>query len=153
MAGECATEPGLGGGRISDRRGSGEIESVSELSRPYGTSRPLEAGRAARASCKSSLTSLGGIVPETVPFRLPGFTIGDCRMRALPLADRGTFLLFVLLSLLVVSCCIVAGSPKPSMSTSTGEWPVELPDVVFWDWWCGCCWFCAWSAGDVRGLK
>jgi hypothetical protein len=40
------------------------------------------------------------------------------------------------------------------MSTSTGECPVELPEAIAWDWWCPCCcWLCAFSAGDVSGLK
>jgi hypothetical protein len=42
MAGEAVTEPGFGGGRISDSRGSGEMESVSELSRVLVTSNALE---------------------------------------------------------------------------------------------------------------
>jgi hypothetical protein len=44
MAGDAVWEPGMGGGRISDSSGSGEMESVSEVSRLWGTSR-LSAGR------------------------------------------------------------------------------------------------------------
>ena len=153
MAGEAVEEPGLGGGRISESIGSGDIESVSELSRVMGTSRPLDDGRVERASLMSSVTSFGGIREETVIFRLLGFTMGDCRTRPLPLA-RGRFLLFVLRRLLLpCSCDGIAGSPSMSMSTSIGECPVELPDVVFCDWWWACWWLWALSAGDVRGLK
>ena len=97
-AGDAVEEPGLGGGRISDSMGSGEMESVSELSRVRGASRPLENGRCERASCMRSVTSFGGINEETVAFRLFGLTIGDCRTRVLALA-RGTFLLPVALRL------------------------------------------------------
>jgi hypothetical protein len=130
IAGDCESDVGFGGGGMSDSIGSGDIESVSEPSRLCGTSRPLEVGRPPRASCMSSVTSLGGMRDETVAFRLPGFTMGDCRTRPLAFADRGPFLLLVLLSLRPVSCCIMAGSPKISISTSTGECPVELPDGV-----------------------
>lgn len=123
IAGECVTEPGLGGGRISESMGSGEMESVSEPSRLLGTSSPLEDGRLPRASCMSSVTSLGGIREETVAFLRPGFTMGDCRMRELALLDRGGFLLLLLLllSFLLESCCAIADSPNNSMSTSIGE--------------------------------
>lgn len=122
IAGEAARELGLGGGRISDNRGSGEIESVSELSRLSGTSKPLADGRRDRASCTNSVTSLGGIKEETVAFRLFGFTIGDCRTRPLAFAGRGGFLLLVLLSLRPCSCWgISAGSPNRFMSTSMGD--------------------------------
>lgn len=134
MAGECVTEPGFGGGRISDSIGSGEIESVSEVSRLCGTSSPLEDGRPPRASCISSVISFGGMEEETVGFRRPGFTIGDCRTRLLGFVEREVFLL-VLLNFLPPSCCIMAGSPSMSTSTSTGEWPVELQEVVACDWW------------------
>lgn len=77
MAGEAFSEPGIGGGRISDNKGSGEIESVSEVSRLRSTSKPLDRGRFCRASCTSSLTSLGGMSEDTVALRLLGFTIGD----------------------------------------------------------------------------
>jgi hypothetical protein len=153
MAGEAVEELGLGGGRISDNRGSGEMESVSELSRVLGTSSPLDNGRVDRASCMSSVTSLGGISEETVAFRLFGFTMGDCRTRLLPFV-RGTFLLLVLLRLLLpCSCGTIAGSPSMSTSMSMGECPVELPEVVCCECWCTCCWLCAFSAGEVRGLK
>jgi hypothetical protein len=153
MAGDAVEEVGLGGGRISDSRGSGEMESVSELSRVLGTSSPLDIGRVDRASCMSPETSLGGMIEETVAFRLFGFTMGDCRTRPLPLV-RGTFLLLMLLRfLLPCSCGAMAGSPSMSISTSMGECPVELPDVVFCECWCACWWLCAFSAGDVRGLK
>jgi hypothetical protein len=121
---------GFGGGRISDSIGSGEMESVSDPSRLWGTSRPLEVGRPPRASCMSSVTSLGGMEEEIVAFRRPGFTMGDCRTRALGFADRGAFLLLVLRNFRPVSCCVMAGSPRISMSTSIGECPVELPEVV-----------------------
>lgn len=153
MAGEAVEEVGFGGGRISDSIGSGDIESVSELSRVLGTSRPLADGRVSRASCMSSVTSLGGMREDTVAFRLLGLTIGDCRTRPLPFV-RGAFLLLVLRRLLrPCSCGTRAGSPSMSISTSMGEWPVELPDVVCCDWWCTCCWLWAFKAGDVRGLK
>jgi len=97
------------------------MESVSEVSRLCGTSRPFVDGRPPRASCMSSLTSLGGMREDTVAFRLPGFTMGDCRTRLLAFADRGAFLLLVLLSFRPVSCCTMAGSPSISMSTSMGE--------------------------------
>lgn len=129
-------DAGFGGGRISrmsDSMGSGDIESVSDLSRLCGTSRALEDGRPPRASCISSVTSFGGMRDEAVTFRRPGFTMGDCRTRPLAFADRGAFLLLVLLNLRPVSCCIMAGSPRISMSTSIGEWPVELPEVVAWE--------------------
>lgn len=122
MAGECVTDPGIGGGRISDSIGSGEMESVSEWSRLRGTSRPL------RASCMSSLTSLGGSCIEMVGFRLPGFTIGDCRTRLVGLLALDG-ILFVLRLLLCSAGWTIAGSPNISISTSIGEWPVELADV------------------------
>jgi hypothetical protein len=138
IAGEAVEEPGFGGGRISDNIGSGDMESVSELSRVLGTSRPLADGRIDRASCISSVTPLGGMSEETVDFRLLGFTMGDCRTRPLPFV-RGAFLLLVLRRLLRPwSCGTMAGSPSISMSTSTGECPVELPEVVFCDCWCTC---------------
>lgn len=153
MAGEAVEDAGLGGGRISDSMGSGDIESVSELSRVIGTSRPLEEGRIERASFMSSLISFGGISEETVVFRLFGFTMGECRTRPFPLARCG-FLLFVLRRLLLAcSCDTIAGSPNMSISTSTGECPVELPDVVFCDCWWACWWLWAFSAGEVKGLK
>jgi hypothetical protein len=130
IAGDAVREDGFGGGRISDSMGSGDIESVSEVSLLYGTSRPFPFARPLRASCMSSLTSLGGMKEDTVAFRLPGFTMGDCRTRLLAFVEQGAFLLLVLLSFRPVSCCIM-GSPSPSISTSMGEWPVELPDVVF----------------------
>lgn len=133
-AGEAVKEPGLGGGRISDSMGSGEMESVSELSRVLGTSRPWEDVRLERASCMSSVTSFGGMSEDTVAFRLFGFTMGDCRTRPLPFV-RDTFFLLVLLRLLLpCSCVTIAGSPSISISTSIGECPVELPEVVFCDW-------------------
>jgi hypothetical protein len=133
IAGEAVEEAGFGGGRISDSIGSGDIESVSELSRVLGTSRPLVDGRIDRASCMSSVTSLGGMSEETVAFRLLGFTMGDCRTRPLAFV-RGAFLLLVLRRLLrPCSCGTMAGSPSISISTSMGEWPVELPDGVFCD--------------------
>jgi len=147
MAGEAVREPGLGGGRISDNMGSGEIESVSEVSRVAP-----EADCIARASCMSSETSLG-ISEEMVAFRLFGLTMGDCRTRVLGLAVRGGARLLVLRSFLLGSCGIMAGSPSMSMSMSMGECPVELPDGV-----CCMCWGACWltwavSAGDVSGLK
>lgn len=147
-AGEFLTDPGSGGGRISESMGSGEIESVSEWSWLLGTSSPL-----LRASCMSSLTSLGGSCIETVGFRLPGFTIGDCRTRFAGVA-LGAFL-FVLRLLLCSAGCAIAGSPSMSMSTSIGECPVELAEVEACECRCDCaCWWaCALRAGDVRGLK
>lgn len=91
-AGEAVQEPGLGGGRISDNMGSGEMESVSELSRVRGASRLLDDGCWERASCMRSVTSFDGISEETVALRLFGLTMGDWRTRVLALA-RGTFLL------------------------------------------------------------
>jgi hypothetical protein len=123
IAGDWVTEMGFGGGRISDSMGSGEMESVSEVFRLCATSKPL---RPPVVSSIKSLTSLGGMSVETVAFRRPGFTMGDCRIRVLAFADRGALLLFVLLSLRPVSCCVTAAS----ISTSMGEWPVELPEVV-----------------------
>lgn len=49
VAGECVTEPGSGGGPMSERR-SGETESKSELPLLRGTSREPEAGGAAAKS-------------------------------------------------------------------------------------------------------
>jgi hypothetical protein len=144
---------GLGGGRISDSMGSGEMESVSEPSRLWGTSKPLEVGRPPRASCMSSVTSLGGMNEETVAFRRPDFTMGDCRTRPLGFANRGAFLLLVLRKFRTVSFCVMADSPRTSMSTSMGECPVELPEVVFCERWYAGWWLCAFSAGDVSGLK
>jgi hypothetical protein len=138
---------------MSDNMGSGEMESVSEPLRLCGTSKPLEGGRPPRASDTKSVTSFGGIKVETAVFRLPGFTMGDCRTRALLFADRGAFLLLVLLNLRPVSCWVMAGSSNMSMSTSAGEWPVELPEGVACACRCACWWLCAFSAGDVRGLK
>lgn len=129
-AGEAARDPGLGGGPISDSIGSGEMESVCELSRVLGASSVLEDDCADRASCMSSETSFGGISEETLAFRRFGFTTGDCRMRPLPFAVRGRLLLFVLRNRLPCSCDTMAGSPRMSMSISIGEWPVELPEVV-----------------------
>lgn len=94
--------------------GSGEMESVSEPVRLYGTSKPP---RPPVVSSIRSLTSFGGMRVETVAFRRPGFTIGDCRTRVLAFADRGALLLFVLLSLRPVSCCVA----EVSISTSIGE--------------------------------
>ena len=143
MAGECVTDPGLGGGRISDNMGSGEMESVSD------TSRPLRL-----ASCMSSVTSLGGASEEKVCLRLFGLTIGDCRTpRVEGLGVRNEFLLLVLLSFLPWSAWVMAGSSSISMSASLGEWPVELPEVVFCEISCAWWWLCALRAGEVRGLK
>lgn len=61
MAGECVTEPGRGGGRIS-AKGSGDMDSASELSRLCGSGRALELDWVAFdccASSKRSLTSFG----------------------------------------------------------------------------------------------
>lgn len=127
------------------------MESVSEWSRLRGTSSPL-----VRASCMSSLTSLGGSCIETVGFRLPvpGFTMGDCRTRFAGVARLGAFL-FVRRLLLCSAGWTIAGSPSISISMSMGECPVELADVEAWECKCDCaCWWgCALSAGDVRGLK
>jgi hypothetical protein len=135
MAGDWERDVGFGGGRISDNMGSGEMESVSEPLRLCGTSRPFKM-RPPRASCTSWETSFGAIEVETVAFRRPGFTIGDCRTLELGFAERGAFLLFVLLSFRPpgCSCCSMAGSPNMSISTSTGECPVELPEVVTCPW-------------------
>lgn len=146
MAGDWVIEAGFGGGRISESMGSGEMESVSEVFLLWAASKPL---RPPVVSSIRSLTSFGGMRVETVAFRRPGLTMGDCRTRVLAFADRGALLLFVLLSLRPVSCCVAAFS----ISTSTGEWPVELPEVVCCDCWWACWWFCAFSAGDVSGLK
>lgn len=81
MAGEFVVEEGLGGGPISDN-GSGEIESVSERSRLWGTSSPLEDSICDLVLCASStnsLTSFGGTKEVSVAFRRPGLTMGDCR--------------------------------------------------------------------------
>lgn len=127
MAGDCVTEPGLGGGPISSS-GSGEIESASELSRLRRGSNPLEEGRFPRTSSNRSVTSFGGMRDDTVAFRRPGFTIGDCRTREA--AERGAVLLLALLNFLPCSCCPAPDSSNNSMSTSIGDAPVELPDVV-----------------------
>ncbi len=116
IAGEADREPGLGGGGISDNRGSGDMESFSEPSRPRGTSRLLEFNCDDRASSLSSLISFGGTTEERVPFRLCDFTIGDCRTRPLLVAGRDAFFRFVLLSLLVCSCEFTADSFKLSTS-------------------------------------
>jgi hypothetical protein len=142
MAGECVTDPGLGGGRISDSMGSGDMESFSDRSRPFRL-----------ASCMSSVTSLGGANEENVCLRLPGFTMGDCRTRVEGLVVRKEFLLLVLLSFLPWSFCVMAGSSSISMSASFGEWPVELPEVVLCEMSWACWWLCALRAGEVRGLK
>lgn len=139
IAGDCVTEPGLGGGPISSR-GSGDIESASEPSRLRGACRPLDEGRLARASCISSVTSLGGMSDDTVAFRRPGFTMGDCRTRPAAVDGRGAVLRFELLSFLPCSDGAIAASPSISMSTSTGDAPVELPEVVYWLEWCCVCW-------------
>jgi hypothetical protein len=131
MAGELATEEGLGGGPISDK-GSGEIESVSERPEPWGTSSPLEDGLDGLVLCASStnsLTSFGGTREVTVAFRRPGFTMGDCRTRPEAVAGRGALLL-LLRNFLPCSCWVMAASPSKSISTSIGEVPVELPEVV-----------------------
>src|SRR5690242_14232214 len=101
----------------------------------------------------SSLTSLGGSCMETVGFRLPGFTMGDCRTRFAGIALVGFLLVRRLL--LCSAGWAMAGSPSRSMSTSMGEWPVELAEVEACECRCDCaCWWaCALSAGDVRGLK
>lgn len=132
IAGDGCTEVGLGGGPISER-GPGEIESDSELSRLRRGSAPLDEGRWARSSSKRSVTSLGGISEDTVAFRLAGFTMGDCRTRAgAPENREEELLLFALLSFLPWLVWVMAGSSNISMSTSTGEAPVELPDVPYW---------------------
>lgn len=119
---------------MSESIGSGEIESVSEWSRLDGTSSPL-----LRASCKSSLTSLGGSCIETVGFRLPGFTMGDCRTRFAGIARDGFLLVRILL--LCSAGWAMAGSPSSSMSTSMGEWPVEPAEVDVCECSCNCaCW-------------
>lgn len=123
---------------MSDNMGSGDMESVSERSWLRGISRPLEDGRADRASCTSALTSLGGTHEDTVAFRLPGFTTGDCRTRPEALAVRGAVLLLVLRSFLLCSGWVMAGSPSISMSVSMGECPVELTEFVD----CDCRWPC-----------
>ena len=133
--------------------GSGEMESVSELSRVRSASKPLEEGHRERASSIRSVTSFGGISEETVAFRRFGFTMGDCRTREVPLVRGMARLLVFLNGLLPCSCATMAGSPSRSMSTSMGEWPVELPEVVFCDGWWACWWVCAFRAGEVRGLK
>ena len=130
MAGDGCTEVGLGGGPISER-GPGEIESDSELSRLRFRSAPLDEGRMARSSSSRSDTSLGGMSDDTVAFRRPGFTMGDCRTRAgVALKREGALRLFALLSFLPWLDWAMAGSSNMSMSTSTGGAPVELPDVV-----------------------
>lgn len=134
IAGECVTEPGLGGGPISVG-GSGESEEpISELSALRGTSSPLEDGRVEPDLCASStnsLTSLGGMNEDTVAFRRPGFTTGDCRTRFDALVERGALLL-LLRSRLPCSGCAIAASPSISTSISAGDVPVELPDALYW---------------------
>lgn len=130
-AGEAVKELGLGGGRISESMGSGEMESVSELSRVRGASRPAESGCWERAFCTRSVTSLGRTSEEPLDFRLLGFTMGDCRTRALPLVRGATLLFAALVFLLPWSCDTIADSPSISMSRSMGEWPVELSEAVF----------------------
>jgi hypothetical protein len=141
IAGDCVTDRGLGGGPILSR-GSGEMDSASEPSRLRGTARPLEDGRADLdrcASSTSSLTSLGGISADTVPFRRPFLTMGDCRTRSAALDERGALLL-LLRRRRPVSGWATAVSPSISISTSTGDVPAELPDVVYWLAWACCCW-------------
>lgn len=131
MAGDCVTEVGLGGGPMSDK-GSGEIESVPELSRPRGTSNPLQDNMEDRSLCApstNSLTSFGGTREVTVAFRRFGFTMGDCRTRLVAFDERGALRL-LLRSLLPCSGCAIADSGSRSMSTSMGDVPVELPEVV-----------------------
>lgn len=155
-AGECVTEPGLGGGPIS-LRFSGETESNSELSLLRGTSNPLVEGRADVDLCASStrpLTSFGGINAAAVVFRRFGFTMGDCRTRAEGLAGRGAFLLVLRSRLACSGCADVGPRPTPPISMSRGDAAVELAAVALGPgcpciWW----WFCAFSAGDVSGLK
>lgn len=148
MAGEGVTEAGLGGGPISER-GSGEMESVSELSRLSRASIPLN--RLPRASSNKSDTSFGGIKEETVAFRFPGLTMGDWRMRT-GAAERGAPLLLPLSFLPDCSSEAKADSSSMSMSILTGDAPAELPEVAGY-WGRGCGWPCAVNAGDVKGLK
>lgn len=118
VAGECITEPGLGGGPISDRF-SGETESNSEESLLRGTSSPLGGGRTGPDFCASStdwLTSLDGMDIATAAFRRAGFTMGDCRTRAATFEFRVVVLLLVLRTRLASSGCAIAASP--SISTS-----------------------------------
>ena len=140
IAGDGCTEFGLGGGPISER-GPGEMESDSELSRLRRRSAPLEDGRVARSSSKRSVTSLGGISDDTVAFRRAGLTMGDCRTRVGAAENRvEALLLAVFLSFRPWLDWLMAGSSNISMSTSTGEAPVELPEVVpYWlEWACAC---------------
>lgn len=130
IAGDGCTELGLGGGPISDR-GPGEMESDSELSRLRRRSAPLDEGRIARSSSNRFVTSLGGMREDTVAFRRAGLTMGDCRKRAGAAEKRvEVLLLAALLSFRLWLAWVMAGSSNMSMSTSTGDAPVELPEVV-----------------------
>jgi hypothetical protein len=130
IAGDGCTEFGLGGGPISER-GPGEMESDSELSRLQRRSAPLDEGWIARSSSSRSVTSLGGISADTVALRRAGLTIGDCRTRAGATENReGALLLAALLSFRPWLDWLMAGSSSISISTSTGDAPVELPEVV-----------------------
>lgn len=154
------TEPGFGGGPMSDK-GSGEMDEVSELSRLRVGSSPLQDGRVGFdlwASSTSSLTSLGGIKDDTVAFRRLGFTMGDCRIRVVAVDARGALLLLLRNFRPSLSGCATAASPSMSTSTSAGDVPAELPEVVYWlafaTAWAWACWgFCAFKAGEVNGLK
>ena len=88
----------------------------------------------ARSSSNRSVTSLGGMSDDTAAFRRPGFMMGDCRTRAgLALNREGALLLVALRSFLLLLDWLMAGSSNMSMSTSTGDAPVELPEVVpYW---------------------
>lgn len=129
IEGEAVTDPGRGGGpiRASDS-GSGDIDSASEMSLLDGI-KPAEVGRDEPpdwcACCSnSSLTSLGGITEDKVPFFLwpwlCGFTMGDCLMRAEDPEDRVDAALLLFFNFLFKSCCC-ACSPSISTSRSIGD--------------------------------
>lgn len=93
--GDRPTDPGrgvAGGGMRISSRGSGDTDSVSELSWLYGSGRLPGGGNAApvdrdlSASSSTSATSAGGMtVLDGAFLRLWGFIAGDCRTARPPL--------------------------------------------------------------------
>lgn len=75
IEGEAVVEPGRGGGPMrASNSGSGDIDSASEPSLLNGIPRPPELGRDEPpdwcACSNRSLTSLGGMTEDKVPFLL-----------------------------------------------------------------------------------
>ena len=158
MAGDCVLEFGLGGGRITDSdKGSGEIDSASELSCARPGFRPItDAGWLGMVMdlCESLSvpeTSFVGITLDIAPplFRR-ALEMGDCLTRVAFATDRGPGFEILFLS-------FFAGSPvdpsNMSTSGSIGEVAAGLAGCRGFEVTALCELRCASSIGDVRGLK